>query len=118
MNCDKYVGGLLALGAFGWLSLAVATAQPSPCIVHGQVYTSDSTGTRSMIPEAQVTISGPSWQKQAIADDHGVYTFSDLAPGKYRIEALSAGLSGSTEVTVEPGAPGRIEGQSAIQRAA
>src|SRR5215467_9053508 len=93
---------LIVALAFGCLTLAAphAAAQEPPGAVAITVFTIDPDGTRSPVPGASVSISGPGNLQQAITDKQSMCRFSGLAPGRYQIDASVPGLSGSSLVTV------------------
>jgi carboxypeptidase family protein/TonB-dependent receptor-like protein len=99
---------LVTIGAVAWLSLTAAlpplAAQVETGKVQGAVFTLDSDGTRYSVPGARVDIRGASPLKETVADEDGVYRFSDLTPGQYRIEVAVPGFTGSSEAIVTAGA--------------
>jgi hypothetical protein len=71
--------------------------------IEGLVYTVDSDGGRSVVPGAFVSLTGPAFHQQTIANEQGRYSFRDMAANTYRIDVTAPGLSGSSTVTIVPG---------------
>jgi len=92
---------VIAITCMALISTApVAIAQGDSGALTGTVFTIDSDGTRSLVPGATVSLTGPGAMQQAIADEHAVCRFSGLAPGRYQVDAVAPGLSGSNTVVV------------------
>jgi TonB-dependent receptor-like protein len=92
---------LIALACMGLISTAgLACAQVASGALTGTVFTIDPDGTRTLVPGTMVSITGPGVSQQAIADQHAVWRFTGLAPGRYQVEAVAPGLSGSNIVVV------------------
>ncbi|HWZ32163.1 MAG TPA: TonB-dependent receptor [Bryobacteraceae bacterium] len=91
-----------------WLTLITgllcAAQDVNTGVVRGTVFTLDSSGAGSAVPGARVSLEGPAFTQQTNADEQGRYSFTGVAPARYRIEATAPGLSGSNTVTVVPGA--------------
>jgi hypothetical protein len=66
----------------------------------------------SVVPEASITLSGPTGTLSTVTDTQGAFRFANLAPGTYTVTALSGGLVGQQQVTVPgvitPPGPGPI----------
>jgi hypothetical protein len=95
------------INPFWWLpSVAVRTglAAVAGADLHGTVFTLNPDGRHSVVPGANVTLSGPSFSKQTISDDQGRYSFTAVPVGTYQIDAKAPGLTGSGAVTVLLGA--------------
>ena len=63
-------------------------------------------GTGATIPSATVTLTNTETavSQKTVADSSGVYRFSSLAPGKYRIESTATGFNAAkTEFTLSTG---------------
>jgi hypothetical protein len=71
--------------------------------VEGLVYTVDSDGGRSVVPGAFVSLTGPAFSQQTIANEQGRYSFRDITANRYQIDVTAPGLSGSSAVTIVPG---------------
>lgn len=63
--------------------------------VVGTAFTLDSSGSRSAVAGARVSLETPSSTLRATTDQTGRFTFAGIAPDTYRIEASAPGLSGS-----------------------
>ena len=70
--------------------------------VRGVVFTRDSNGNHSVVPDAKVYLSG-AVTNETEADADGGYVFSTLPPGRYSLEAQAPGLSGMQAVEVAAG---------------
>ena len=81
------------------LSAALALAQTST--IRGTV-TDESGG---FVPGAQVTLTSPAGTSQTATDSSGVYSFNNLAPGSYTLQASAPQLVQAQPVTltVRPG---------------
>lgn len=96
--------------ALGLLPLIAALAN-SLCLfadvrtgeVRGIVFTLESDGGRSVIPGAGVQLVGSDVSIKTVTDQQGNYSFTNVAPAKYRIQVNAPGLAGSQPVTVLPG---------------
>ena len=80
-----------------------AVAQPATGAAVGTVFTTGAAGTRLLVPDAHISISGPALSRQTVADQQAEWRFPRLAPGQYRVEAGAPGLAGASVVTVSPG---------------
>ncbi|MGO9261201.1 MAG: TonB-dependent receptor domain-containing protein [Bryobacteraceae bacterium] len=82
------------------LTIAPHAAAQTTGALEGTVFTTDGDGTRSRVPGAKVSLTGPGASQQAVADDQATCRFSSLVPGQYRVEASAPGMSGANVVTV------------------
>ena len=85
------------------LTAALGIANENTGMLRGTVVAVESDGAKSAIPAATVTLAGPNVSKKVTADDGGAYSFGDVPPGRYEIEAVAAGLRGSAPVDVAAG---------------
>ena len=85
--------GLLVDPARGQNSQATAS-------VHGTVFVTDS-GGKSYVPGAKVVLKGSTSFYSAEADAEGKFTFVNLEPGTYTIEATQVGLRAEQTITIE-----------------
>ncbi len=76
--------------------------------VAGAVVTVDSNGQKFAVPGATVRLTSSGLSLQRVADDQGHYSFPDVPPSEYRLEATAPGLSGSNKVTVIAGVTAEI----------
>ncbi len=84
----------------------IASAQGTPNLLLGDVVSRDG---GAPLAHAMITLVGA--ERQTFTSDRGVFAFSGLDPGRYRIRAVHIGYS-PTEVTVEipaSGAPPRVK---------
>jgi hypothetical protein len=72
-------------------------------LIEGIVYTVDSDGNRSEVPNALVKLIGPSFSQQTVTNGDGRYSFLVMATNTYQIDAIAPGLSGSSTVTFVSG---------------
>src|ERR1700733_15043246 len=96
------IRNMIVIGAA--LGCATASAQvpapdPKSGGIAGTVYAVDADGARSVVPGAQVKLTGPSVSRQAITDDQGRYSFV-IPPNTYEIDVTTPGLYGSNSVIV------------------
>ena len=85
------------------LTAALGIANENTGMLRGTVVAVESDGAKSAIPGATVTLAGPNVSKKVTADDGGAYSFENVPPGRYEIEAVAAGLRGSTPIDVTAG---------------
>jgi hypothetical protein len=79
-----------------------ASAQATTGVVEATVFTTESDGTRSIVPGVTVVIAGPGRSQHAITDEQARCRFSGLVPGQYNLEVTAPGMSGSSVVLVSP----------------
>jgi hypothetical protein len=84
------------------LSASLAFAQERPGILHGRI----TDQFDAVIVGASVRLSGEGgFEKSAQTNGEGIYTFNDLAPGRYALTAVAPGfaLLEKREIVVGPG---------------
>jgi hypothetical protein len=74
--------------------------------VQGTVFVLDSAG-RAYVTSATVILNGPTIL-QTESDEEGSFTFAEVRPGSYTIEATSAGLEGQGAVSVQIGKTAQV----------
>src|SRR5215469_6059277 len=84
-----------------------AQKAPTEGAVAGTVFIADAEG-RSYMPGATVALQGPE-ALQAVTDEKGQYSFSDVEPGQYTIIATLPGLQSEQDITIDVGAATNIE---------
>lgn len=92
-----------ALVALALIGATAANAQIAPGSLRGTVFTIESDGSRSIVPNATVTIENAQLTRKATADDVGNYSFSDVPAGNYQVQAHAPGLAGSVNTELQPG---------------
>ncbi len=90
---------LVALFVAG--SLAVADDKLG--VVRGKVVTTEADGATSIIPAAAVAIESAELSRKTTADQQGLFSFSGLPAGHYRIRTSTPGMVGSASLEVGPG---------------
>ena len=89
--------GKLAIGLWILLSLSASLIGQSQATLRGQI--TDQTG--AIVPGAKITLSGAvGLAKTAIAAKDGSYSFGDLPPGDYAVQASAPNLALPEPVTV------------------
>ncbi len=89
--------GKLAIGLWILLSLSASLIGQSQATLQGQI--TDQTG--AIVPGAKITLSGAvGLAKTAIAAKDGSYSFGDLPPGDYTVQAAAPNLVLPDPVTV------------------
>jgi hypothetical protein len=99
MRTISIVGVLIALLASDCLSQDRPEATGT---IRGSVFTSDSAGSRSVLPHAEIRLEGPA-TKETQSNEQGDYVFNSLTPGSYVITATAPGLTGTANVVVKAG---------------
>ncbi|UWZ85195.1 ATP-binding protein [Occallatibacter riparius] len=94
--------GLLATSAFA------QTSGSTDGSVHGDVFTVDGSGARTIVLAAKVSLEGPI-HVEAESDGEGKFAFGIVPPGSYTIAALAPGMVGQQGVTVAAGNVSEIE---------
>ena len=84
-----------------------AQEAPTEGAVAGTVFIADAEG-RSYMPGATVALQGPE-ALQAVTDEKGQYSFSDVEPGQYTLIATLPGLQSEQDITIDAGAATNIE---------
>jgi hypothetical protein len=97
MSLRRVVNGFLVVFAFAWLSLAAMASE-----YHGQV-----TFSGLPLPGSTVTVTATQGDKKvvAISDEQGLFSFTDLADGKWSLNIEMTGFAPlKQEITVAPNA--------------
>lgn len=67
--------------------------------VQGTVFTLDSKGSRSVIPAAKISLDGPK-HMETESQGAGLFAFSAVPPGSYKISAQAPGMKTTQDVVV------------------
>jgi hypothetical protein len=104
----RFVSTLVVASLCLTATLRPSSAQVATGVVHGTAFTINPDGTRSPIPGAKASITGPGPSQHAITNQQSMCRFSDLVPGQYRVEVAAPGLIGSNDVMVVPNAVAEV----------
>lgn len=99
MSLRRVMNGFLLSSALAWVALSGAAMASE---YHGQV-----TFGGLPVPGSTVTVTATQGEKKvvAISDDQGIFSFADLADGKWNLEIAMTGFAPvKQEVTVAPSA--------------
>ena len=101
------------------LSAAVVAAVPTPAgagtraTVAGTVTLTDARGEQFDAPGVELTLScaqAPDDRETTASDEHGVFRFADVPPGKCSLTADLQGFANTTtSVSVRPGAQAQVK---------
>ena len=98
---------LMTVRALALLSMVTCALSWFPRIaaaqINGTVYTVNSGGNRSQVPNALIRLVGPSVSQQTVTDREGKYSFLAVTTNTYRLDAIAPGLRGSNTVTFVSG---------------
>ena len=94
--------------AYCLLTLLILAGSPSNAqdktgVIRGSLFTTESDGSRSMIPGATVVVESAEVVRQTTADNVGSYSFAALPAGRYQIRASAPGLVGSAFAEIHSG---------------
>ena len=90
---------LLAVCLFASVSRGAQPNRPLAKVT-GTVFVEDSTGDRSPVAGAKVTLSGPA-VIESETDEDGSFSIASVPPGTYRVEAVAPGLAVRQTIRVE-----------------
>jgi hypothetical protein len=92
---------------FGWLAfVALLVAFPSPCLaqesaVKGSIDVVVVDPTGATVPDAKVTLTGPTGTKTLTTGDQGIASFPLLIPGNYSVKVERQGFRTASVSSVE-----------------
>ena len=96
---------LLLLGSsLIFLSTANAQCAPEPTTVLKGTVSLEAQGQPAHVQGAEIIVEGDFLILSAVTDRDGTFSFSNLDPGTYTVEASLSGLYAEQKVSVEPGA--------------
>jgi len=71
--------------------------------IEGSVFIVDQTATKTFVPGAKVSVTGPDFKKETESDETGRYRLTEIREGKYQLEVIAPGIHGSTGAQVNRG---------------
>jgi hypothetical protein len=103
MNCRTWMRSCAGrwLCVLPALLIAVGTAFSQDIATKGSISGKVSDSTGAVIPAAKVTLSGPTGEKVATANETGDFEFTNLIPGKYNVKAELSGFKATLVPDVE-----------------
>jgi hypothetical protein len=94
----KWFAGLLVLAVIVSLAIPVS-AQESSVKGNISVLVVDSSG--ASVPDAKITLNGPTGSRVATTDDQGIYQFSYIVPGIYTVKIEKEGFKAASISGIE-----------------